>query len=318
MTALGLALAAAYGTYLLYTAVALRWQGIGPGPVVRSGRGWSRRLAVPGVAHRQLALASAATGLFAGAVTFGLFGGLLPALAAAVFAASAPFVTARSLRERAVADAREAWPRLIEEIRLKTGALGRSIPQALFDVGRSAPDELSAAFAEAEREWLLSTDFHRTITALKAGLADATADATLETLLVAHQVGGSDLDARLASLVEDRIQDIQGRKDARAKQAGVRLWITRHRLPRHVRHDGGAVGPPDGSLINAGRAQHHEVDRPVSRSEEGFSGLHDHPGKRERAQQRLGCHHLDRPGVGRRDWPSPPQRSMVQGHTRRR
>lgn len=223
MTALGLSLAAAYGTYLLYTAVVLRWRGIGPGPLMGSGPAWSRRFSVPGVANRQLALAGSATGLFAGAVTFGVFGGLLPALAASLFAATAPFVLARSRRERAVADAREAWPRLIEEIRLKTGALGRSIPQALFDVGRGAPDELRAAFAEAEREWLLSTDFHRTVTALKAGLADATADATLETLLVAHQVGGSDLDVRLASLVEDRIQDIQGRKDAAAKQAGVRF-----------------------------------------------------------------------------------------------
>ena len=58
---------------------------------------------------------------------------------------------------------------------------------------------------------------------LKLALADPTADATCETLLVAHEVGGSDLDRRLAALVEDRIQDLQGRKDARAKQAGVRF-----------------------------------------------------------------------------------------------
>src|SRR4029077_10535097 len=49
------------------------------------------------------------------------------------------------------------------------------------------------------------------------------ADATLETLLVAHEVGGSDLDRRLGALVEDRVQDLEGRKDARAKQAGVRF-----------------------------------------------------------------------------------------------
>ena len=58
---------------------------------------------------------------------------------------------------------------------------------------------------------------------LKDRLADATADATLETLLVAHEVGGSDLDRRLAALIEDRVQDLEGRKDARAKQAGVRF-----------------------------------------------------------------------------------------------
>jgi tight adherence protein B len=63
----------------------------------------------------------------------------------------------------------------------------------------------------------------RTAAVLKAALADPTADATCETLLVAHEIGGSDIDRRLAALIEDRIQDTQGRKDARAKQAGVRF-----------------------------------------------------------------------------------------------
>ena len=129
----------------------------------------------------------------------------------------------RSRRERRRADAREAWPRMIEEIRLLTGSLGRSIPQALLEVGRRGPAELRPAFAAAEREWLISTDFARATDVLKARLADPTADAACETLLVAHEVGGSDVDRRLAALVEDRIQDLQGRKDAQAKQAGVRF-----------------------------------------------------------------------------------------------
>jgi tight adherence protein B len=79
------------------------------------------------------------------------------------------------------------------------------------------------AFEAAHREWLISTDFARTVAVLKARLADPTADATCETLLVAHEVGGNDVDRRLAALVEDRVQDLQGRKDARAKQAGVRF-----------------------------------------------------------------------------------------------
>src|SRR5690606_8070553 len=91
------------------------------------------------------------------------------------------------------------------------------------DAARRAPEELRPAFAAAEREWLLSTDFARTGAVLKTRLADPTADAACETLLVAHEVGGSDLDQRLAALIEDRVQDAQGRKDARAKQAGARF-----------------------------------------------------------------------------------------------
>ena len=58
---------------------------------------------------------------------------------------------------------------------------------------------------------------------LRAHLADPTADAACETLLVAHEVGGTDLAHRLEALAEDRRQDALGRKDARAKQAGVRF-----------------------------------------------------------------------------------------------
>lgn len=225
MTALGLSLCAAFGTYLLYTSLVLGWRGLsGPGLASRqSGAAAAQRLGLAGTDLPQLAGSGLVVGLACGAFVFGVFGGPLPALAAALFSATAPITAARARRERRLALARESWPRMIEEMRLKTGSLGRSIPQALFEVGRNGPAEMRSAFANAEREWLLSTDFARTVSALKAELADATADATLETLLVAHRVGGSDVDLRLAALVEDRIQDIQGRKDARAKQAGVRF-----------------------------------------------------------------------------------------------
>lgn len=211
--------AAAAGVYLLYTSVVLGWRGVGPGLRLR----WRRERAVTVVPWRSVggvAVVAFGVGALIGAA---LFGGALPALVCGLFGGSFPVASERSRRERRRSEARDAWPRLIEEIRLQTGALGRSIPAALFEVGRRAPVEMRPAFALAEREWLLSTDMARTVRVLKRELADATADATLETLLVAHHVGGSDVDRRLAALVEDRVQDLQGRKDARAKQAGVRF-----------------------------------------------------------------------------------------------
>jgi tight adherence protein B len=158
-----------------------------------------------------------------GAVAFALFGGVIAPLAAGVFAASFPVTSARARRARRRAEAREAWPRMIEEIRVLTGSAGRSIPQALFEVGLHASEELRPAFLAAHREWLLTTDFARTLAVLKSRLADATADVTCETLLVAHEVGGTDVDKRLAALIEDRLMDLQGRKDADSKMAGVRF-----------------------------------------------------------------------------------------------
>ncbi len=112
---------------------------------------------------------------------------------------------------------------MIDEIRILTGSAGRSIPQALFEVGRDGTAELRSAFAAAHREWLLSTDFARTSSVLEDQLADPAADATCETLLIAHELGGTDLDRRLDDLAADRRADIQDRKDALAKQAGVRF-----------------------------------------------------------------------------------------------
>ena len=106
---------------------------------------------------------------------------------------------------------------------MRAGSMGQSIPQALFEAGRTSPDGWRQAFALAEREWLLTTDFAATTSVLKQGLADPTADAVCETLLVAHELGGSDVDRRLADLIQDRISDLQARKEAASKQAGVRF-----------------------------------------------------------------------------------------------
>jgi tight adherence protein B len=175
------------------------------------------------VEPREFAAVVAVLFVVGAALAYALFAGALPALLAGLFGATFPVASYRARRERRRIEAREAWPRMIEELRLQTGSLGRSIPQGLFEVGRRAPDELRPAFAAAEREWLLSTDFPRTVAVLKERLADVTADTALETLLVAYEIGGSDLDRRLSALVEDRIQDLQGRKDAESKQAGVRF-----------------------------------------------------------------------------------------------
>ena len=228
MIALLAAVAAGAGMYLLYTSLALGWRHVGRPPrasVARPPRfrAWLTQAGLPEVEPREFAAVSGAVGVAAAVGAHVLFGGAAAPLATGVFAALLPVGWYRQRREARRAEAAEAWPRLIEEIRVLTAAAGRSIPQALFDAGRRAPDELREAFVAAEREWLLSTDFARCLDVLKEQLADATADATCETLLVAHDVGGGDLDRRLAALAEDRLLDLQGRKDARAEQAGVRF-----------------------------------------------------------------------------------------------
>jgi tight adherence protein B len=229
-----LALAGAYGVHLLYSALALHWSGIGPGPrtpkdprrIRRRPQDWLVQAGLDDVRPVEFAAVVGVLGVLGMAVGFTIFGAPLPALALGTFAGTFPVASYRNRRRTRRSVAQEAWPRMIEEIRILTGSLGRSVPQALFEVGRRGPDEMRPAFEAAQREWLISTDFPRTVKVLKDRLADPTADATCETLLVAHEIGGSDLDSRLRDLIEDRIQDVQGRKDARAKQAGVRFART--------------------------------------------------------------------------------------------
>ncbi|HZA76165.1 MAG TPA: hypothetical protein VE623_07205 [Acidimicrobiales bacterium] len=230
MTGLVVALCASAGTYYLYTALVLGWQGVrlGPPPARparprRRASEWLVQAGIGEVSVREFAVVSAGLALLGGVGGVALFGGPLPALVLALCLGAAPLGSYRVRRLRLRATAQEAWPRLIEEIRIRTSGLGRSVPQALFEAGERAPDGLRPAFAAAQREWVLSTDFERTVAVLKDGLADPTADAACETLLVAHEVGGSDLDRRLEALIEDRVIDVQGRKDARSKQAGVRF-----------------------------------------------------------------------------------------------
>ena len=231
MIALLGALVAAIGAHLLYTSLALGWTGfrLGPRRPALPGRHrftfdeWLVQAGLADVGRREFAgvLATlAVVGTVAGAF---LFGSVVPAIACGAFAMSFPVASFRQRRESRMTAAVDAWPRMIEEIRTLATSVGRSIPQALFEVGANAPTELRHAFDAAHREWLLSTDFRRTVSLLKAKLADPTADMVCETLLIAHEVGGSDIDRRLEALAEDRRQDMQSRKDARARQAGARF-----------------------------------------------------------------------------------------------
>lgn len=222
------ATAAGYGVYLIYTSVALRWDGRGPrhardagGPAERS---FSRLVSKADERDAKQLLALTLVACGAGLVLgFLLFGATLGSVSVAAVAAGLPTTAARSRRRQRREAALNAWPGMLEEMRMLTGSLGRSVPQALFEMSRHAPGELKASFAEAEREWVVSTDFGRTVSTLKRSLADPTADVVLETLLVAHELGGTNLALRLARLSEDRKRDLEARKTALARQAGVRF-----------------------------------------------------------------------------------------------
>jgi tight adherence protein B len=224
MTSLAVAACAALGAALLL--------GVQPVPAVAvrraagSARAHARRLldeaGLGDVAAWQFVGASVLVGALGAAGAAAVFGTGLPALLAGLLASCAPALAWRRRRARRLRQARDAWPALIEELRVLTGAAGRAIPQALLDVGLRGPEVLHPAFLAARREWRLTTDFERTTRVLKDQLRDPTADVVCETLLLAAEVGG-DLDRTLAELAADRRADLRDRDEAEARQSGARL-----------------------------------------------------------------------------------------------
>ena len=215
---------AAFGAYLIVSSARPgRPPAHGSRPGRRSLRSWLDQAGLSEVSTSEFLVAIGVVGAAGGLGAYLLFDGLAPAVVAGVMCAGFPVAGYRRRRLVRREAAMEEWPRLLEEIRMRAGSLGRSIPQALFESAGRAPTEWATAFSAAEREWLLTTDFARTLTLLKAHLADPVADVVAETLLMAHEVGGSDLETRLNDLIEDRVSELQSRKDANSRLAGVRF-----------------------------------------------------------------------------------------------
>ena len=249
---------ATLGTYLIFSELALAKRGFtrASAPSVLRSRSsdWLTQAGVGDVGTLEFILVETVVFVGVGFLVWLVFGAPVPAIVSAVFAATAPVATYRERRRRLRDAARDAWPYLIEEIRLQTGALGRSIPVALLEAGRKAPTEpMRKAFDEANRTWLLTTSFQRATDVLKQMLADPTADVVVETLLVAHEIGGSDLEGRLASLVEDRRTDLRNRHEARSRQAGVRFarWFVLG-VPAGMAMVGLAIGEGRAAYSSAG------------------------------------------------------------------
>ena len=171
------AMAASFGTYLLYSALVLGRREL---ILRRSGtrrehriQGWMTQAGMVGV--RPLELASVEVTVFVGSAVLAwiVFGALLPAVLAGLFGAAAPIAVYRARRRTLLDEARDAWPYLIEEMRLLTGALGRSIPVAMLEAGRKSPTApMRAAFSNALRT--CATQIVGTLASRRRWLTEAT------------------------------------------------------------------------------------------------------------------------------------------------
>jgi tight adherence protein B len=125
-------------------------------------------------------------------------------------------------RERAL---RAVWPGIVDHLRQAVRS-GAGVGEAVWSLGDIVPRDLKEPFAHYRVALDRGDSVSRSLTALKADIANPVADRIIEALRMAHDVGGPELPRILSDLQESVRADWQVREDALAKQAWIRAAST--------------------------------------------------------------------------------------------
>ena len=150
---LAVALTGAYGVYLLYTAVAFGWRGVGvgsgaspsdgrPAPRARAEQ-WLAQAGLEGVSLNEFVTVMAVLFVVGTGLTFAVLGGMLPAVAVGAFAATYPAASYRARRQQRRARAAESWPRMIEEA-VAAEAMALTVVAGIWSPSRSIGQKVAA------------------------------------------------------------------------------------------------------------------------------------------------------------------------------
>ncbi len=184
----------------------------------------TRLLAEAGFAEvrpRALMVAIVAAGAAAAASVWLLTG--LVALAALAAAAGiwAPVMFLRARRVRLRRVRRQVWPDVCDLL-IASIRVGLALPDALAGLSASAPTMMRPAFVVFARDLRATGRFETSLDRLKEALADPVADRILETLRMARQVGGTELNAVLRELSASVRADAALRGEVEARQSWIR------------------------------------------------------------------------------------------------
>ncbi len=150
------------------------------------------------------------------AVVFGTFAGAAPA----------GYLDRRKASRRR--ERRELWPYVIDDLGSGIRA-GLSLPEAVAAVAERGPEPLRPAFARFAAEYRACGSFTSSLSALAAELADPVADRVIEAILLAREVGGTDVGRLLRSLGHALREDSRARGEIEARQSwtvnGARLAV---------------------------------------------------------------------------------------------
>ena len=183
----------------------------------------ARRLAeagLAGVPRSGFAVASAVTGLAAGALVLAITGVVPLAAGAGIAAAAAPWMLLGARVRRRRAAVAVVWPDVADQL-VSAIRAGLALPDAVASLAETGPPPTRAAFAVFAEQYRRTGSAGLALDALKTRLADPSGDRLVETLRLAREVGGAELTAVLRGLAQWLRQD----QAARAEAAARRSWI---------------------------------------------------------------------------------------------
>lgn len=173
---------------------------------------------VEGVTPRAFIGACVLTGT-AGFVLMFLISAALPVgVVFGVLAGGVPVALLRSRARKRLAEFRELWPDVVDNIASAVRA-GLSLSEALAQVGERGPLPLREPFRRFGADYASTGRFADALDRLKARLADPVGDRVVEALRIAREVGGGDLGRLLRSLSSFLRDDARTRSELESRQA---------------------------------------------------------------------------------------------------
>jgi tight adherence protein B len=158
------------------------------------------------------------TGLIGLVVMFAVSGAWPVGVVFGLMAGGAPIALVRSRARRRLAEFRELWPDVVDNIASAVRA-GLSLSEALAQVGERGPLPLREPFRRFGADYASTGRFAESLDRLKTRLADPVGDRVVEALRIAREVGGGDLGRLLRSLSTFLRDDARTRSELESRQS---------------------------------------------------------------------------------------------------
>ncbi|MET7279536.1 type II secretion system F family protein [Kribbella sp. NPDC005582] len=188
------------------------------GRLVTRSRDLLASAGVEGVTPAAFIGACLITGLIGLVVMFAVSGAWPVGVVFGLMAGGAPVALVRSRARRRLAEFRELWPDVVDNIASAVRA-GLSLSEALAQVGERGPLPLREPFRRFGADYASTGRFAESLDRLKARLADPVGDRVVEALRIAREVGGGDLGRLLRSLSTFLRDDARTRSELESRQS---------------------------------------------------------------------------------------------------